>query len=334
MDSALRTRLLYPLGLVAATVLVGTLGFYLLWRDQGGTWLDALYMTIITITTIGYEEVYPLDTAGRLLAMGVGLVGIGSLFYAFSVVMDTIVSVRLRPRERMGLIKKLSDHVILVGLGRVGRQAAQELKASGVPFVVVDKSEAARAYAEEHGYLLLQRDGTEDEALLAAGVERAQGLIATASDDATNLYVVLSARRLNPRLYIVSRASDEKAVPKLLRAGADRAVSPYAIGGKRLAHLLLSPRVVDFFETILAGKQQLGLEEIRVEPGSSLVHRPIREVQARGCRASILAVFRGSEPHPNPSPDFVLEAEDRLLAMGTVAELDRLEALARGGEVS
>jgi voltage-gated potassium channel len=247
MDSALRTRLLYPLGLVAATVLVGTLGFYLLWRDQGGTWLDALYMTIITITTIGYEEVHPLDTAGRLLAMGVALVGIGSLFYAFSVVMDTIVSVRLRPRERMDLIKKLSDHVILVGLGRVGRQAAQELKTSGVPFVVVDKSEAARTYAEEHGYLLLQRDGTEDEALLAAGVERARGLIATASDDATNLYVVLFARRLNPRLYIVSRASDEKAVPKLLRAGADRAVSPYAIGGKRLAHLLLSPRVVDFF---------------------------------------------------------------------------------------
>ena len=109
MDSALRTRLLYPLGLVAATVLVGTLGFYLLWRDQGGTWLDALYMTIITITTIGYEEVHPLDTAGRLLAMGVALVGIGSLFYAFSVVMDTIVSVRLRPRERMDLIKKLSN---------------------------------------------------------------------------------------------------------------------------------------------------------------------------------------------------------------------------------
>lgn len=321
-------RLLLPLSLVLATILLGTLGFYLLWRDQGGTWLDALYMTVITITTIGYEEVHPLDTPGRLLAMGVALVGIASLFYTFGLFMDFVVGLRLEGRGRMREMEKLKDHVIVVGLGRVGRQAAAELKASGIPLVALDPSESAQRFAKEHGLLLIPKDGTEDQTLLEAGILRAKGLIATTGNDATNLLVVLSARTLRPDLYIVARASEEGTVPKLLKAGANRAISPYAIGGRRLAHLILSPRVVDFFETILTGKENFSLEEILIQKGSPLDGLALGELQAKGCQASVLAVFRGNEPLPRPPADFRFLAGDRVLALGTIQQLDQLEELA------
>ena len=159
-------------------------------------------------------------------------------------------------------IETLSGHIILAGLGRVGRQAAQELHEARVPFLVVDPAEGTLRHAEERGWLCQQGDATDDGVLERAGVRRARGLIATTANDATNMYIVLSARVLNPKLHIVSRAVDESSVSKLTRAGADRAISPYAIGGHRLAHLILSPTVVDFFETALrAGAGATGRQE-------------------------------------------------------------------------
>jgi len=304
------------------------LGFYWLWRDEGGTWLDALFMTVITITTIGYEEVHPLDATGRWLAMAVGLVGIGSLFYLFGVVMDMVVSLRLERRPHMERLKRISHHVIVVGLGRVGRQAVLELKASRVPVVAIDPSENARRFAEEHQIPLLDKDGSEDQTLLEAGIERARGLVATTGNDATNLLVVLSARSLRPDLYIVARASEDASVSKLLRAGANRAISPYAIGGRRLAHLILSPRVVDFFETVLTGRENFSLEEVLVQKGSPLDGLPLGKLGELGCQASVLAVFRGDTPIPRPPAELTLQAGDRLLALGTLPQLDHLEELA------
>lgn len=331
----LRTRLYLPLGIVVATLAVGTAGFWLLWRPHQATWLDALFMTAITITTIGYGEVYKLDAAGRLWAILVGFVGIGSLFYSFGVVMDHLVTRRLTDpggrRKVLERIDHLKEHVIVAGLGRVGKQAALELKEAGVPFVVVDPSEAGREYAQGHGMLLFPGDATKDEVLERAGVRRASGLIVTTGDDATNLYVVLSARVLNPGLFIVSRAVDEDSIGKLLRAGANRAISPYAIGGRRLAHLILSPSVVDFFETVLRrGSESLNLEDVTVPPHSPLIGRTLRDV-LRECPpgVSVLAVFRGTQAMANPHPDLTLEGHDRLLAMGTVEQLDRLEDLLR-----
>src|SRR5262249_38808697 len=251
-----------PLSLVSAVVVGGTLGYLWLWRNIGGTWLDALFMTVTTITTVGYGEVKPLDSVGRIFTMVVAIVGIGSLFYTFGVVMDYLVAVRLadptRRRKMEKHIDKLSGHTIVAGLGRVGRQAAQELAAARAPFVVVDPSETSVRLAEDHGWLCLQGDATDDAVLEHAGVRRAHGLLATTANDAPttandahHITIVLSARVLNARLHIVSRAVDETSVPKLTRAGADRAISPYAIGGHRLAHLILSPTVVDFFETAL-----------------------------------------------------------------------------------
>src|SRR4029453_8713633 len=284
----------------------GTLGYYWLWRDVGGTWLDALFMTVTTITTVGYGEVKPLDTPGRIFTMIIAIVGVGSLFYTFGVVMEYIVALRLAdPTGRRKMDKRieaLHEHIILTGLGRVGRQAGRELAEAHVPFLVVEPSEVTARHAEELGWLCLQGDATDDAVLERAGVRRARGLIATTANDATNMYIVLSARVLNPKLRIVARAADETSVPKLLRAGADRAISPYAIGGHRLAHLILSPAVVDFFETALKrGHEALAIEDIALPPASGAIGRTLEALQVRQATgASVLAVLREGAPIPNP----------------------------------
>jgi voltage-gated potassium channel len=226
-------------------------------------------------------------------------------------------------------IASLSGHVILAGLGRVGRQAAEELAAARVPFVIVDPAEAAARLAEERGYLCLVGDAAEDAVLERAGVRQARGLIVTTANDATNTYIVLSARVLNPGLHIVSRAVDETSVPKLTRAGANRAISPYAIGGHRLAHLILSPVVVDFFETALRrGTEALAIEDLAIAPASPAVARSLADLDIRQrTGATILAVVREGNPMPNPPPELTLLAGDQLLALGTRAQLEDVERL-------
>ena len=332
---SLRIRLLVPLSLVGGVVVIGTLGYYWLWYGLGGTWIDALFMTVTTITTIGYGEVKPLDTWGRIFTMVLALTGIGGLFYTFGVVMEYLVAVRLadpggrRKMERR--IEGLRGHIILAGLGRVGRQAAQELQHSGTSFVVIDPSAAAARHADEHGYLWLEGDATDDAVLERAGVRRARGLIVTTGNDAANMYIILSARVLNPDLYIVSRAMDEASVTKLSRAGANRAISPYAIGGHRLAHLILKPTVVEFFETALrAGKDALNIEDLAGPADSPVVGRTLDALNIRRVTGvTILAILREGNPLVSPPGDFALSQGDQLLALGTgeqLAKLDRLIA--------
>jgi voltage-gated potassium channel len=330
---SLKTRLVLPLSLLVSVVAVGTLGYRWLWSAVGGTWLDALFMTFTTITTIGYGEVKPLDGPGRVFTMVIALAGIGAFFYTFSVVLDHLVATGVtgaRGRRRMERrIAELEGHVIVAGLGRVGRQAATELAEAGTPFVALDPGPAAARFSEDRGYVHLAGDATEDAVLERAGIRRARGLIATTANDATNMYIVLSARVLNPSLRIVARAADETSVPKLLRAGADRAISPYAIGGHRLAHLILSPAVVDFFETALKrGHEALAIEDVALPPTSSAIGRTLEALSVRQATgASVLAVLREGAPIPNPPPDLTLAAGDRMLALGTGDQLERLEKL-------
>jgi voltage-gated potassium channel len=214
----------------------------------------------------------------------------------------------------------------------VGRQAAQELWESQVPFVVVDPGEAAARLADERGYLFVAGDATEDAVLDRAGIRRARGLIVTTANDASNMYIVLSARVLNPGLHIVSRAADESSVAKLTRAGADRAISPYAIGGHRLAHLILNPAAVDFFETALRrGSETLAIEDLAIGEGSPSAGRALAELDIRQATgATVLAILRQGAPVANPPADFVIRAGDRLLALGTGHQLERLEKLVAG----
>lgn len=334
---SLRVRLLLPLSLVIGVIGGGTVGYRWLWRDVGGTWLDALFMTVTTITTIGYGEVKPLTGAGRVFTMIIAFVGIGSLFYTFSVVMESLVARRIADpagRRRMARkIEELSGHVIVAGLGRVGRQAARELQEAGTTFTIIDPSAAAGRAAEERGYLLLPGDATEDTVLERAGIHRAHGLIVTTANDATNMYIVLSARVLNPALHIVTRAVDEASVTKLIRAGANRAISPYAIGGHRLAHLILSPTVVDFFETALRrGNEALSIEDVVVERASLIAGKTLDDLDIRQATGvSVLAILREGSPLVNPPGTFTLQAGDQLLALGTREQLTRLERLVSGG---
>ena len=334
---SLKARLVLPLSLLVGVVAVGTLGYRWLWSGVGGTWLDALFMTFTTITTIGYGEVKPLDGPGRIFTIAIALAGIGTFFYTFSIVLDHLVATGMadpRGRRRMERrIAELQGHVIVAGLGRVGRQAAAELAEAGTPFVVLDPGAGAARFAEDRGYLHLAGDATEDAVLERAGVRRARGLIATTANDATNMYIVLSARVLSPALRIVARAADEASVPKLLRAGADRAISPYAIGGHRLAHLILSPAVVDFFETALRrGPEALAIEDVALPTTSGAIGRTLEALQVRQTTgASVLAVLRESVPIPNPPADLTLRAGDRLLALGTGDQLERLEKLIGSG---
>ncbi len=332
-SKALRVRLLLPASLVVAVTVVGTAGYVWLGRGQGATWLDALFMTVTTITTIGYGEIVHLDSAGRIFTMVIALFGIGSLFYSLTVVMDYLVSSRMvdpfGERKVQREIDTLKDHIVIAGLGRVGRQAAGELLGSKIPFAIIDPRPEAQHYAHQHGYLHVLGDASDDEVLLKAGIGRAKGLIVTTGDDANNLYIVLSARVLKADLYIVSRAVDDSSIPKLERAGANRAISPYAIGGRRLAHLILSPEVVDFFDTVIRrDEESLNLEGIKVPHGAEVIGKTLASLEVlEKTGASILVILRDKNVLPNPDQETVLRGGDQLLALGTAEELDALEAM-------
>lgn len=337
--SALKMRLFLPVTLVALVTIIGTIGYTWLGRDQGATVLDGLYMTVITITTIGYGEVIHLDNVGRIFTIFIAITGIGSLFYSLTVVMDNLVSSRildpLGEKKMQREIETLNDHIVIAGLGRVGKQAAAELQEAKIPFVLVDPSHDALQYAHQHDYLLVHGDATQDEMLEKAGIRRANGLIVTTGDDASNLYIVLSARVLKSDLFIVSRAVDDLSIPKLVRAGANRAISPYAIGGRRLAHLILSPTVVDFFDTVIKrGEESLNLEGIKVHHGTKAVGKTLAYLDVRGkTGASILVILRGNQVLPNPDPEMTLDVGDQLLALGTTQQLESLEELISGAQV-
>lgn len=325
-SSVLRRRIAVSFAILLLTFVVGTVGFYAVWHRGGGTVMDAVYMTVITLTTIGYEEVHPLHGAGRVVAMVTALTGVASAFYLFTTVMEFLVGSQieghLQERRMQRAIDALKDHVVVAGFGRVGRETAFELEASGIPFVVIEPDEKGIAVAGEHGYLLLQGDATSDDLLLRAGLMRARGLVVTTGSDATNLYVVLSARTLCPRLHIVARVVEEASIPKLERAGANRAISPYALGGRRLAHLISRPTVVDFVDTALTrGDRPAAIEDVEVTEAAAAGGLTVGAL-VRDHGVVVLAVVRDQQPTFSPRPDFALSAKDRVFAFGSAEQLE------------
>jgi len=244
----LRKKLFLALALIIIVIAFGTAGYQLI---EGWNFLDALYMTIITLTTVGYREVHELSSRGMIFTIVLLMVGVGTFLYALSAGAKIILEGELQElfgRKRLEKkIKELKGHYIVCGYGRMGKIICRELKAKNVPFVAIERN-GDFLNNRLDDFLGISGDATNDDILREAGIERAKGLISVLPNDALNLYVVLSARELNPDLHIVARAGEEGSENKLLRAGADKVVSPYHIGGLRIAHTILRPAVVDFIE--------------------------------------------------------------------------------------
>jgi len=336
----LRRRLLWIAAAMAATLAIGTAGF--VWIE-GYPVFDAFYMTLITVTTVGYGEVHPLSKAGRLFNSFVILFGVMIMLLAIGAMTQIVIDLELNQffgkRRIKNMIDKLEGHIILCGFGRVGRGAADELLRAGAKFVVVDNNEDRVERAMKTGMLAVLADANRDETLRDVGIERAKGLIATLASDADNLFLVLSAKTLNPRLMLSARVSEESAGEKMRRAGADFVFAPYNTTGHRMAQAMLKPHVTQFIEFTtgqnlgLGDGMEVGIEQVLVDvhspcTGRSLAEMPIR----REAGVIVLAIRRASgEMTFNPPAEARLSGGDHLIAMGAPDGLRKLETLLERG---
>ncbi len=325
-------RLIISVGLVVLLLALAPVGYMLI---EGMSYTEALYMTVITITTVGFREVRPLSPAGMYFTIMVIFTGVFSLFFIISSLITYTFGEALREimgRRRMDLrIKKLSGHHVVCGFGRVGEAVCETLAEAGADFVVIEKDPLRAAEAVDRGYLCLEGDATSTETLMNAGVPRARGLVCALESDADNLFTTLSARTLNRGITIVTRCVSRDSVDKLLYAGADRVISPYALSGKRMATFLLRPGVFDYLDLMAHGVSlDYRLEELVVGHGSELAERTIGESDIRArTGALIVAVRRASDGEfiTSPNKDTRLGVGDLLIALGRVDDLVELEKL-------
>jgi voltage-gated potassium channel len=312
---------------LAVLTLIGMAGFHYI---EGWSWFDGFYMVVTSFTTIGYQEVHPLSHAGRVFNVVLILCGVSLVFLGIGSLTQALLEFSLRSffgRRRMEReIDRLKDHYVICGAGRVGRSAARELARKPVPFVIVEANEA-KAARFSNDWLMLVGDATQEQTLRQVHIERARGLVAATTTDATNLYIVLTARSLNPNLRIIARASEEDAEKHLLKAGADSVVSPYHFAGQRIAQSFLRPHVVSFLDTATTHLgMDLEIGEIQVGVNSEFAGKTLGSSHIRQERGVIiLAIKRENGMHFNPAPEDVIEAGDCLIAMGQPAQLRQLE---------
>ncbi|MGB9690627.1 MAG: potassium channel family protein [Candidatus Sumerlaeaceae bacterium] len=325
-----RRNIFVPLSLIV--ILSGTIGYRLI---EGYTWLDAFYMTCITVATVGFREVHELSPVGKLFTVGLIVAGLATVVIAISRIGEDLIVVTARKRrERMEKRnKELRNHYILCGYGRMGRVIAEHLKQEHVDFVVVDnRPEIVEAVWEAGGYAICG-DATADATLEKAGIQYAKGLVTVLSKDAENVFVVLTASQLNPKLVILTRANNEEAIPKLYRAGATTVINPYESAGARIAQSLLRPAVTDFMR-VMSGTRGLefGVEQVEIQQDSSLAGVTLRDSNIRqATNAMIVAIRKASDQQMifNPAPETLLEPSDILIAIGNKDALDKLAELAR-----
>ncbi len=320
---------------LAAVVAIGTVGFHYI---EGWPWFDGFYMVVTTFTTIGYQEIHPLSQVGRVFNVALIIAGVSLVFLAIGAATQALLEFELDKflgRRRMEReIGRLHDHYIICGAGRVGRSVARELARKPAPFVIVEQNADKLSRFEEQ-YLMMSGDATQEKVLRDAQIEHARGLVAATTTDATNIYIVLTARSLNPKLKIIARASEEDAEKHLVTAGADTVISPYVFAGHRIAQAFLRPHVLDFLDvaTIRGGKLDLEIEEIRIEKGSAFAGATIEGSKIRQeLGVIVLAIKRASGMRFNPAPEDRIEPGDFLIAMGEPTGLRKLEETAGAGK--
>jgi voltage-gated potassium channel len=320
-------------------VLVGTGGYHLI---EGWSLFDSLYMTVITLSGVGFREVRDLSTGGRLFTIVLIVVGLTAAAVLIGSLLETLVEAELGDKRRRRRMEKrlatLKDHTILCGYGRMGQEIAREFDAHGLPYVVVEIDPERSKLLTEAGIPNVPGDATQDAALHAAGIDRARSLIAVAPTDAENIFIVLSARTLNPRLQIVARSITLEDEHKLRRAGADRVVSPYVIGARSIAATVIRPDVVDFLDRH-AQRAAGEMEAFTVTAGAPFCNRTLADARIREQTGCIVLAIRPREHAgtarrflSNPAPDARLREGDVLIALGTPEQLATLEKIVGGGE--
>jgi len=321
-------KLSLVLALIGFIISFGTTGYMVI---EGWSFLDSLYMTVTTLTTVGYREIRELSDAGRWFTITLIIGGVGTMLYALSTGAKFILEGELQAiygRRRLEKkMKELSDHYVICGYGRMGKIIAKELKNEKVKFVAIEKIPTVH---EKEEAFVVTGDATQDEILKEVGIERAKGLITVLPTDAENLYVVLSAKGLNPTLFIVARAGEEGSEQKLLRAGADRVISPYHIGGLRIAHTVLKPAVVDFIELATkSGNIDLQLEEIAIPELSDYSGLSLDQCGfGKELGVIIVAIKKpNGDMKFNPTYLTLIEPGDTLIALGEVSKLKVLEGM-------
>jgi len=314
------------------TALMGTFWYRFV---EGWEWIDALYMTVITLATVGFMEVQPLGTYGRLFTVVLIFMGLITFGYIVNRFTEAIVQGYFQEgillRQRKHLVNNLIEHYILCGFGRIGQQIGLEFAAEGITFIVIDSDPHQIEAAREQGYMAILGDATLDDSLLQIGIERAVCLIAALPSDAENLYTVMSAKTLNPQIRAIARASNEEALKKLQRAGADATVSPYITGGKRLAAAALRPQVMDFVDGILNGSDRaFYMEEFLIDAEHCpCAGKTLSEARLRSQTGSLVLAIRraNGELIGGPTGDTHLLVGDLLICMGTAEQLRLLNQI-------
>jgi voltage-gated potassium channel len=316
---------------VASTLLIGTIGFTVI---DNYSPFDAFYMSLTTMTTVGYGEIHPLSRAGRIFNSFLIAFGVSTIFIAIGALTQTIIEAEfggpIGRRRKKRMIEKLKDHYIVCGFGRVGRAAAQELAHTGVPFVIVDRNPDRIERAMLAGMLGVVADSTRDETLRQVGIERARGLVAALATDADNLFVLLSAKGLNPGIYVATRAAEEEAEGKMRRAGADAVFAPYTMTGHRLAQALLRPHVVQFLDfTTKDVGEDVSIEQVRVGEQCELAGKTLQEMQLRNRVGIIVLAIRDRSGAMmfNPPADTAIQGGYYLIVMGQPESLRTLEGM-------
>jgi voltage-gated potassium channel len=320
-------RILAILGLLLLLTAIGTVGLRII---EGADWIDCLFMTVITLTTVGYSETVPLHPAGKIFIIVFLVVGLSVFTYSAFQLGQWIVSAQMRSileRRRMEkAINNLHDHYIVCGTGRMGETIARYLHERKKPFVVIDSREdRLKEVCEARGWLYLHGDATDDNVLKTAGIDRAKALASTLATDADNVYVVLTARLLAKKLQIIARASDDKAVQKLERAGATRVISPFSTGGVKMARFMISPNVEDFLEVADAHGSDWELADVQINTQSPYIGKKLMETDLREQGLMVIGIRRANGERLMPPPgSAVIQADDSLFVFGSPAAVNRM----------
>jgi len=325
--------LLFSIALLASVFVAGTIGYVAI---EGWTPWEAFYMTVTTVTTVGFREIHELSRAGEIFTVFLVLGGVGAALYTFSqfaaLLIEGGLANHLRRRRRVRMIDTIKDHFIVCGYGRIGSIVAKEFRQQGVPFVVIERDPARYQAAVAGDVLAIDADASQEEVLKRAGIERARGLITAVGTDAENVYTVLSARVLRPDLFIISRSESGDSTRKLQRAGANRVISPYQIGAVQIAQTAIRPAVVDFFDLATSSDNlELAMEQITISPRSALADHSILDASLRQRFGVIVVAIQREDERMefNPEPTMAMRAGDKLVVLGRPESLKQL-----GGEAA